>query len=58
MGQNSSEVAYGFGQMGSVYTDLDQVIIPPKNHVIVAIQSGITSTLKYLFTIILFFYFF
>jgi len=38
MGQNSTEVAYGFGQLGSVYTDLDQVIIPPKNHVIVAIQ--------------------
>ena len=38
MGQNSTEVAYGFGQLGSVYTDLDQVIIPPKDHVIVAIQ--------------------
>ena len=38
MGINSTEVSYGFGQMGSVYTDLDQVIIPPKDHVIVAIQ--------------------
>ena len=38
MGINSQEVAYGFGQMGSVYTDLDQVIIPPKDHVIIAIQ--------------------
>ena len=38
MGQNSTDVAYGFGQLGSVYTDLDQVIIPPKDHVIVAIQ--------------------
>jgi len=38
MGVNSTEVSYGFGQMGSVYTDLDQVIIPPKDHVIVAIQ--------------------
>ena len=38
MGVNSTEVAYNFGQMGSVYTDLDQVIIPPKDHVIVAIQ--------------------
>ena len=38
MGSNSTEVAYGFGQLGSVYTDLDQVIIPPKDHVIVAIQ--------------------
>ena len=38
MGINSTEVAYGFGQMGSVYTDVDNVIIPPKDHVIVAIQ--------------------
>ena len=38
MGQNSTEVAYGFGQMGSVYCDVDNVIIPPKDHVIVAIQ--------------------
>ena len=38
MGINSTEVSYGFGQFGSVYTDLDQVIIPPKDHVIVAIQ--------------------
>ena len=38
MGQNSTEVAYGFGQMGSVYTDVDNVIIPPKDHVIIAIQ--------------------
>ena len=38
MGINSTEVAYGFGQLGSVYTDVDNVIIPPKDHVIVAIQ--------------------
>ena len=38
MGQNSTEVAYGFGQMGSAYSDVDNVIIPPKDHVIVAIQ--------------------
>ena len=44
MGVNSTEVAYGFGQMGSVYTDLDQVIIPPKDHVIVAIQFLDTNT--------------
>ena len=44
MGQNSTEVAYGFGQMGSVYTDLDQVIIPPKDHVIVAIQFLAANT--------------
>ena len=47
MGQNSSEVAYGFGQLGSAYTDLAQTIIPPKNHVIVAITflAGNTPTL-------------
>tara|TARA_Y100000593_G_C4291828_1_gene328636 strand:+ start:30 stop:689 length:660 start_codon:yes stop_codon:yes gene_type:complete len=38
MGQNSTEVAYGFGQLGSAYSDVAQVIVPPKDHVIVAIQ--------------------
>tara|TARA_R100001129_G_scaffold185972_1_gene175943 strand:- start:1073 stop:1735 length:663 start_codon:yes stop_codon:yes gene_type:complete len=38
MGQNSTEVAYGFGQLGSAYSDLAQVIVPPKDHVIIAIQ--------------------
>tara|TARA_Y100000593_G_scaffold88406_1_gene170646 strand:+ start:33 stop:713 length:681 start_codon:yes stop_codon:yes gene_type:complete len=38
MGQNSQEVAYSFGQMGSAFTNLAQAIVPPKNHVIVAIQ--------------------
>ena len=38
MGQNSTEVAYGFGQLGSAYSDIAQVIVPPKDHVIVAIQ--------------------
>ena len=38
MGQNSTEVAYGFGQMGSAYSDKAQHIIPPVGHVIVAIQ--------------------
>ena len=38
MGQNSTEVAYGFGQLGSVFTNLAQSVYPPKNHVIVAIQ--------------------
>ena len=37
MGQNSTEVAYGFGQMGSAYTDLAKPIIPPQGMVIVAI---------------------
>ena len=38
MGQNSQEVAYGFGQMGSAYTDLAQTIVPPQGMVINAIQ--------------------
>ena len=38
MGQNSTEVAYGFGQMGSVFTNLAKPVFPPKDHVIVAIQ--------------------
>ena len=38
MGQNSTEVAYGFGQMGSVFQDLAKPVYPPKDHVIVAIQ--------------------
>ena len=38
MGQNSTEVAYGFGQLGSAYTDKAVEIVPPKDHVIVGIQ--------------------
>ena len=38
MGQNSTEVAYGFGQLGSAYTDVENIIVPPVGHVIVAIQ--------------------
>ena len=38
MGQNSSEVAYGFGQLGSVFTNLAKPVYPPKDHVIVAVQ--------------------
>ena len=38
MGINSTEVAYGFGQLGSAYTDVANVIVPPTGHVIVAIQ--------------------
>jgi len=38
MGINSTEVAYNFGQLGSAYSDIAQTIIPPKDHVIVAIQ--------------------
>ena len=38
MGQNSTEVAYGFGQMGSAFSDVAQPIVPPQGMVIVAIQ--------------------
>lgn len=38
MGQNSTEVSYGFGQMGSVFTNLAKPVFPPKDHVIVAVQ--------------------
>ena len=38
MGINSTEVAYGFGQLGSAYTDLEKLIVPPQDMVIVAIQ--------------------
>ena len=38
MGQNSTEVAYGFGQMGSAFSNLNKPIYPPKDMVIVAIQ--------------------
>ena len=37
MGQNSTEVAYGFGQLGSAYTDVANIIVPPQDMVIVAI---------------------
>jgi hypothetical protein len=38
MGQNSQEVAYGFGQMGSAYTSAAASIIPPQGMVVVAVQ--------------------
>ena len=38
MGINSTEVSYGFGQLGSAYTDLAKPIVPPQGMVIVAIQ--------------------
>ena len=40
MGQNTQGVGYDYGQLGSAYTDLAaHIIIPPKDHVIVAIQN-------------------
>jgi hypothetical protein len=38
MGQNSTEVAYGFGQLGSIHGQTSNSIYPPKGMVIVAIQ--------------------
>jgi len=37
MGQNSTGTAYNFGQLGSAYTDLEKLIVPPQGMVIVAI---------------------
>ena len=51
MGQNSTEVAYGFGQMGSVYANIsNKPVFPPKDHVIVAIQFIKGNTLSVLRT--------
>ena len=44
MGQNSTEVAYGFGQLGSVFQNLAKPVYPPKDHVIVAIQFLAANT--------------
>ena len=38
MGINSTEVAYGFGQLGSGYLDDTGALTPPTGKVIVAIQ--------------------
>ena len=48
MGQNSTEVAYGFGQMGSVFTDTTAPIYAPYGKVIVAIQCLSDSTFSVL----------
>jgi|TARA_R100001443_G_scaffold39938_1_gene53287 hypothetical protein len=38
MGNNSTEVAYGFGQMGSIFTNANTQVVAPDDKVIVAIQ--------------------
>ena len=45
MGQNSTEVAYQFGQMGSAFANIAAApIYPPKDHVIVAVHCmGLTT---------------
>jgi len=45
MGQNSTEVAYGFGQLGSIHGQVALPLIPPKGMVIVAIQFLADNTL-------------
>ena len=50
MGINSTEVAYGFGQLGSVFTNLAKPVYPPKDHVIVAIQCLDSTTFSVLET--------
>jgi hypothetical protein len=49
MGINSQGVAYNFGQLGSAYTDKAVEVIPPKDHVIVAVTfldaAGTTPTI-------------
>ena len=44
MGQNSSDVSYGFGQLGSVHCKTATPIIPPKGKVICAIQFLANNT--------------
>tara|TARA_R100000900_G_C3337263_1_gene164554 strand:+ start:17 stop:589 length:573 start_codon:yes stop_codon:yes gene_type:complete len=46
MGQNSTEVAYHFGQLGSAHTDAASQLRPPKGMVIVAIQFLATNVLS------------
>ncbi len=45
MGINSTEVAYGFGQMGSGFVDDTDAFTPPAGKVIVAVQFISDSTL-------------
>ena len=44
MGINSTEVAYNFGQLGSVFNDGTAAITPPTNKVFVAITMLADST--------------
>ena len=45
MGINSTEVAYGFGQMGSMFNDGTAVMTPPTGKVFVAITFLADTTL-------------
>ena len=44
MGLNSTATAYNFGQLGSAYSDIAQVIVPPKDMVITAITFLAANT--------------
>jgi len=44
MGINSTEVSYGFGQLGSVFQNQAFPVFPPKGHVIIAIQFLANNT--------------
>jgi len=46
MGINSTEVSYGFGQMGSGFTDEDAAVTPPTGKVIVAMTFLEDTTLS------------
>lgn len=46
MGINSTEVSYGFGQMGSVFNDTASAITPPTGKVFVAITFLTDTTLN------------
>jgi len=46
MGINSTEVAYGFGQMGSVFKNAVGAVTPPKDKVFVAITFLTDTTLN------------
>ena len=53
MGQNSTEVAYQFGQLGSAFQNLAKPVYPPKDHVICAITFIADNTPTALITEIL-----
>jgi hypothetical protein len=46
MGINSTEVSYGFGQMGSVFNNTVSAITPPTNKVFVAVTFLVDTTLN------------
>tara|TARA_R100000655_G_scaffold8028_1_gene21309 strand:+ start:367 stop:756 length:390 start_codon:yes stop_codon:yes gene_type:complete len=46
MGINSTEVAYGLGQLGSIFSDQDDPIQPPAGKVFVAIHFLEDTTLE------------